>query len=68
MNFPGENELTLTDEAVQQAIEGALNSARRDGEDYVRVTAISRSYSYGPWKVTLTTDKATPPVELREVA
>ena len=56
MNFPGSNELTLSDEAIHQAIEGALNSSRKDGEDYIHVTEITRSYSYGPWKLTLTTD------------
>ena len=57
MNFPGTCKLELTAEAIQAAIEGALNSARKDGEDYVHVTGISQSYSYGPWTVSITTDK-----------
>lgn len=69
MNFPGTNELKLTDAAMQAAVEGALNASRRDGEDYIRVTSISRTYSYGDFVVSITTDAAKPEaVELREVA
>ena len=57
MNFPGLCKLQLTDQAVCQAIEGALNDQRRDGEDYIRVTDFARvGYGYGDWLVTLTTD------------
>ena len=58
MNFPGKNTLTLSNEAMMLALEGALNAARKDGEDYVRVTDISREYSHHPWSVVLTTDQA----------
>ncbi len=57
MNFPGLCKLTLTDHAVCQAIEGTLNAARKDGEDYVRVTEIKREgYGYGDFVLTITTD------------
>lgn len=57
MNFPGLCKLTLTEQAICQAIEGALNASRKDGEDYVRVTEIKREgYGYGDWLVTITTD------------
>ena len=69
MNFPGDNTLTLSREAVMQAIEGALNSARKDGEDYIRVTGLRNTYSHGPWEVSITTDATTPEVvELRDAA
>ena len=42
MNFPGLCKLTLTEQALCQAIEGTLNAARKDGEDYVRVTEIKQ--------------------------
>ena len=42
MNFPGLCKLTLTEQAICQAIEGTLNAARKDGEDYVRVVDINR--------------------------
>lgn len=58
MNFPGLCKLTLTDQAMCQAIEGTLNAARKDGEDYVRVTEIKRGegYGYGDYVLTITTD------------
>ena len=57
MNFPGLCKLQLTEAAVCQAIEGALNAQRRDGEDYIRVTDFARvGYGYGDWLVTITTD------------
>jgi len=57
MNFPGLCKLTLTDHAICQAIEGTLNAARKDGEDYVRVTEIKREgYGYGDFVLTITTD------------
>lgn len=70
VNFPGDNSMTLSSEALCAAVEGALNAARRDGEDYIRVTEISQGYSYGPYKLTITTDPAPKPeaVQLREVA
>mgnify|MGYP003427823405 CR=1 FL=1 len=59
MNFPGLCKLTLTDHAICQAIEGTLNAARKDGEDYVRVTEIKREgYGYGDFVLTITTDSA----------
>ena len=59
MNFPGDNTLTLSSEALCAAVEGALNAARRDGEDYVRVTAITQQYSYSSeYNLTITTDAA----------
>ena len=59
MNFPGLCKLTLTEQAICQAIEGTLNAARKDGEDYVRVTEIKREgYGYGDFVVTITTDSA----------
>ena len=71
MNFPGSNTLTLTDAALMDAVEGALNASRRDGEDYIHVTEIVREgYGYGDWKLTITTDAPKPAevTELREVA
>lgn len=66
MNFPGANTLVLTNAALCAAIEGALNAARKDGEDYVRVTNVTQEYSYSTtFKVELTTDapaKAEPVV------
>ena len=60
MNFPGDCKLTLSDAALCQAIEGTLNAARRDGEDYVRVTGISRvGYGYGDYVLSVTTDTPT---------
>ena len=56
MNFPGTCELKLSDAAIAQALEYALNATRRDGEDYVHVTDVAREYSYGPWRVSITTD------------
>ena len=57
MNFPGLCKLTLTDQAICQAIEGTLNAARKDGEDYVRVTEIKREgYGYGEFVLTITID------------
>ena len=57
MQFPGLCKLTLTDQALCQAIEGVLNAARRDGEDYISVTDIKREgYGYGDYVATITTD------------
>ena len=59
MNFPGFCKLTLTEAAICQAIEGTLNAARKDGEDFVRVTEIKRDgYGYGDFVLTITTDDA----------
>lgn len=57
MNFPGTCKLELTQKALCLAIEGALNAARKEGEDYVRVTEISQRYSYGDYQVSITTDE-----------
>ena len=62
MNFPGNCTLHLNEAALCQAIEGAINAARREGEDYVHVTEFARHYS-GEYIVTLTTD-ATPVVSI----
>lgn len=60
MLFPGSCKLVLTEEAVCAAIESAINAARRDGEDYVRVTEVGRTgYGYGDWVATITTDVQT---------
>ena len=53
MNFPGLCKLQLTEQAICQAIEGTLNAARTDGEDYVRVTEIRRE-GYGQVAFMLT--------------
>ena len=59
MNFPGLCKLTLTEQAICQAIEGTLNAARNDGEDFVRVVDIKREgYGYGDFVLTITTDTA----------
>jgi len=63
MQFPGENTLLLGDAAMCAALEGAINSTRRDGEDYVHVTEVGRTgYGYGDWKITITTDQPAPNV------
>ena len=62
MNFPGKNELKLSDEAIALAIEDALNATRLAGEDRIRVTNVAREYSYGPWRVEITTDLESIPV------
>ena len=57
MNFPGLCKLTLTEQAICKAIEGTLNAARTDGEDYVRVTEIKREgYGQVAFVLTITTD------------
>jgi len=57
MNYPGTCKLQLSDAAICQALEGAINAARKDGEDYVRVTEIKREgYGYGDFVLTITTD------------
>lgn len=59
MNYPGTCKLQLSDAAICQALEGAINAARKDGEDYVRVTEIKREgYGYGDFVLTITTDTA----------
>ena len=67
MNFPGTCKLTLTDAALMAAVEGTLNASRKDGEDYIHVTEVSREgYGYGDWKLTITTD-APKPAEVTEL-
>ena len=69
MNFPGLCKLTLTDHAICQAIEGTLNAARNDGEDFVRVTEIKREgYGYGDFVLTITTDSPQADVVSIEVS
>ena len=63
MIFPGINKLTLTDAALRLAIEGTLNAARKDGEDYIHVVEISREgYGYGDYIAHITTDQPAPVV------
>lgn len=69
MNFPGDCQLTLSAEAISRAIEDALNGTRLAGEDRIRVTDVARDYSYGPWRVSITTDTpAAPEVTALKVA
>ena len=69
MNFPGFCKLTLTDAAICQAIEGTLNAARKDGEDFVRVVDIKREgYGYGDFVLTITTDSPQADVVSIEVS
>jgi hypothetical protein len=56
MNLPGENTITLTDEALMGVVQDALNASRY-AMAKVRVTAISRSAGYrGETAFTVTTD------------
>jgi hypothetical protein len=62
MNFPGDNELKLSDDAVAKAFEDALNSTRNNCENPIRVISVAREYSYGPWRILITTDAPKIPV------
>lgn len=70
MNLPGNNELSLTDEAIRMAIEDALNASQREGEDFIRVVSMRHTYTYPQWIVTITTDAAevAEPAALKAVA
>lgn len=57
MIFPGNNKIVLTQEAMCRAVEDALNGAMKAGEDYIRVTEIRSTYSWGDFDITITTDK-----------
>lgn len=65
MELIGTNRLTLTTATVMRLIEGAIN-ASYNGQNHIRVTDISRSYSYGDFTIEVTTDAER--VELREVS
>lgn len=66
MNFPGDNYISLSTEAMRHAIEDALNSTRMEGEDRIYALSFTRD-DYGNWKVKITTDKPAP-VELTPIA
>ena len=68
MNFPGTNELKLSEAALIEAIESALNGTRLNGEDRIRVTAITRPYGYGEWTINITTDALVAEVTALQVA
>lgn len=56
MNLPGENTITLTDEALRLLVEEALNDSRF-GKPRLRVTGMSRAHSYDKeTQFTVTTD------------
>lgn len=53
----GINKLVLTPEAMARALEDAINSRLKDGENYVHVMKVRQgSYSVGDFEVTITTD------------
>lgn len=56
MILSGSNKLVLTPEAMARALEDAINSAMKCGEDYIRVTEVQQKYSWGDFEVTITTD------------
>lgn len=56
MILSGNNKLVLTPEAMARALEDAINSAMKCGEDYIRVTEIRQTYSWGDFEITITTD------------
>lgn len=58
MILSGNNKLVLTPEAMARALEDAINSAMKCGEDYIRVTEVRQGYSFGDFEVTITTDEA----------
>jgi hypothetical protein len=70
MNLPGNNELSLTDEAIRMAIEDAINASQREGEDFIRVVSLRHTYTRPSWIATITTDaaEAAEPAALKEVA
>ena len=68
MELIGTNRLTLTTATVMRLLEDAINASQKDGENYIRVTDIRRSYSYGDFDIEVTTDSERPATELREVA
>ena len=68
MNLPGENTLTLTDEALRLLVEDALNESRFN-KPRLRVTGMSRAHSYDrETQFTVTTDAlpASGPVTMLE--
>ena len=56
MILSGNNKLVLTPEAMARALEDAINSAIKTGEDYIRVTEVTQKYSWGDFEITITTD------------
>lgn len=52
----GINKLVLTPEAMARALEDAINSRLKDGENYVHVMKVQQGYSVGEFEVTITTD------------
>lgn len=67
MELIGTNKLVLTPATVMRLLEDAINASQRDGENYIRVTDISRSYSYGDFTIEVTTESVQP-VELQRAA
>lgn len=61
MRLPGINRVTLTDEALREAVEDMFNSGRQPGEDRIRVVSCERHYGGGA-TVDITTDAAPIPV------
>lgn len=60
MNLPGENTITLTDEALRLIVEEALNEGRH-AKPRLRVTGMSRAHSYDKeTQFTVTTDAPEP--------
>lgn len=60
MNLPGENTITLTDDALRLLVEDALNEARF-AKPRLRVTAMNRAHSYDhETQFTVTTDAPEP--------
>jgi hypothetical protein len=63
MNFPGNTKLVLSDEALKNALEQALNATRSNGEadaEWVRIVNVHRP-SYGDIELTITTDPQADP-------
>lgn len=56
MILTGNNKLVLTQQAMAHALEDAINSAMKSGEDYIRVTEVQQKYTWGDFEVTITTD------------
>ena len=59
MRLPGHNNLTLTSDAMREAIEDMLNAGRLPGEDRIRVVAFEKRYT-GEFIATVTTDQPAP--------
>ena len=59
MRLPGINRMTLTDEALREAVEDMLNAGLQPGEDRIRVLNCERHYGGGA-TVEITTDQPAP--------